>query len=350
MSNVSVTKKKLGNILLHLIIWGVLFGLPYFIAIGTDRTIDIFLKRSWIPLAFYVVLFYSNYLYLIENFLFEKKIYQFTIINIVLLFIIIYVNDELKQLFFNPELAAHPNHDDNMRPPRHMIMFLDIVRFGAPVLASIAAKTTSRWMKLDTERKEAENSKLQSDLQNLRYQIQPHFFFNSLNNIYSLVDISPEDAKKTIHTLGKLMRYLLYETETETVGLHQEVEFLKKYVELMKLRSSEKTTVQYTFPEGHQDIQIAPLLFISLVENAFKHGVSANQPSLLSFTMIMESKQLTFTSVNSNFPKQTTDKSGSGIGLENLKRRLELLYPNKNQLTTKQENDTFIATLKINLA
>ncbi|MCF8276977.1 MAG: histidine kinase [Flavobacteriales bacterium] len=331
-------------------VWGVLFALPYFIAIGNDRMMDSFLKRSWTPLVFYAVLFYSNYLYLLDEFLFRKKTYLYILINAGLILLAIFLDEQLKPYSFSNEMPMRPMGDgDGPRPPFRMFILLDVIRFGVPVLVSVAAKTTSRWMKLETERMDTENSKLQSDLQNLRYQIQPHFFFNSLNNIYSLVDISPEDAKKTIHTLGKLMRYLLYDTDTETVGLNQEIDFLTKYVELMKLRSSEKTTIQYTFPTGHHDVQIAPLLFISLVENAFKHGVSANQPSLISFVMKVDNDQLVFTSINSNFPKETSDKSGSGIGLHNLRQRLQLLYPNRNELNTKQEQDTFMATLKINL-
>lgn len=190
--------------------------------------------------------------------------------------------------------------------------------------------------------------KLQSELKHLKYQLQPHFFFNSLNNIYAMVDISPENAKKAIHNLSKMMRYFLYETNEEKVPLTKEIQFLLKYIDLMKLRFSNNTLVQTSFEEDLPEIEIAPLLFIAIVENAFKHGVSATQPSTITFGLEIENDLIKFTSVNKNFPKTDEDKSGSGIGLENLKKRLELIYPNVHQLITHiDENDYFNLLLTI---
>ena len=217
----------------------------------------------------------------------------------------------------------------------------------APLLFSIALKSTKRWVKTEAERKEATNVKLKSELQHLHYQLQPHFFFNSLNNIYALVDISPEQAKKSIHSLSKLMRYMLYETTDESVSLTKEIDFMKKYIELMKLRVSDKTVVNYSFPSEETGITIAPLLFISLIENAFKHGVSASKESTININITCTNKTVLFTIENDNFPKKTTDKSGSGIGLPNIEKRLELLYPNNNSFKTEVKDNHYRATLKI---
>ena len=211
-------------------------------------------------------------------------------------------------------------------------------------------KTTKRWEKTEAERKEATNFKLQSELQHLHYQLQPHFFFNSLNNIYSMVDFSPEEAKSSIHSLSKLMRYMLYETNMELVPLSKEIDFMKKYITLMKLRVSDKTTVNFNFPSEETEFNIAPLLFISLIENAFKHGVSASKESSINIQMNCKEKTVIFTVENDNFPKKTDDKSGSGIGLQNLEKRLQLLYPNKHIFETTIKNNRFIATLEIETA
>jgi LytS/YehU family sensor histidine kinase len=214
---------------------------------------------------------------------------------------------------------------------------------------SVALKTTERWLKTETERKEAMTNKLESELQHLKYQLQPHFFFNSLNNIYSLVDVSPEQAKQTIHSLSKLMRYLLYQTNNDKVSLTNEIQFITNYIELMKLRFTENTKIEYDFPVLKTDLQVAPLLFISLIENAFKHGVSASQKTEIVFKMNVNENRISFSIKNHNFPKTDSDKSGSGIGLQNMKKRLQLLYPGKYQFSTAVNDGFFVVNLVIEI-
>ena len=228
-----------------------------------------------------------------------------------------------------------------------MLIYVQSISYMAPLLFSIAVKSTKRWVETEAERKEAANTKLQSELQHLHYQLQPHFFFNSLNNIYALVDISPDQAKSSIHSLSKLMRYMLYETNEDRVPLSKEIDFMKKYIDLMKLRVSAKTKVSYDFPTKETGIQIAPLLFISLIENAFKHGVSANQEGHIDLRMTYDDKEVLFTIENDNFPKQADDKSGSGIGISNIRKRLDLLYPNKSDFRTQVKGNRFLTYLKI---
>jgi LytS/YehU family sensor histidine kinase len=241
----------------------------------------------------------------------------------------------------------HPDKNDDFRPSRSLFIYSDFILFSVPVVFSIAVKTTERWIKTEVERKEAVTIKLESELQHLKYQLQPHFFFNSLNNIYSLVDTSPEQAKQTIHSLSKLMRYLLYQTNDEKVSLKNEIQFITNYIELMKLRFTENTKIEYDFPVLKTDLQVVPLLFISLIENAFKHGVSASQESEISFKMSIDEKRIDFSIQNHNFPKTETDKSGSGIGLQNMKKRLQLLYPGKHEFSTAVKDGFFIVNLML---
>jgi len=231
-----------------------------------------------------------------------------------------------------------------------MFIYVQMVSYMAPLFFAIAVKTTKRWVKTEAERKEAANFKLQSELQHLHYQLQPHFFFNSLNNIYALVDISPNEAKASIHSLSKLMRYMLYETNVELVSLSKEIDFMKKYIDLMKLRVSDKTTVNYNFPEQVTTVKIAPLLFISLIENAFKHGVSASKESTININMTCLENTILFKIENNNFPKKVEDKSGSGIGIINIEKRLKLLYPHKNNFRTFVEDNRFIAELELEIS
>ena len=331
----------------HLLVWVVLFSMPYVLSYGQEQEINRVIAHFWIPLLFYAAIFYLNYFVLIDRFFFTKKTVQFVIINLAVISLFLLLREQLENTFFQDIARKATKDKDGAGPPFKMFIYVQMLSYLAPLLFSIAIKTTKKWVKTEAERKEAANYKLQSELQHLHYQLQPHFFFNSLNNIYSLVDVSPDQAKTSIHSLSKLMRYMLYETNMELVPLSKEVDFMKKYIDLMKLRVSDKTKVTYSFSAECAGIQIAPLLFISLIENAFKHGVSASKESLIDITLACEDKTVLFTIVNDNFPKETDDKSGSGIGLQNLEQQLQLLYPNKFKFETTTKDGRFSVYLKI---
>ncbi|MEP1488322.1 MAG: histidine kinase [Algibacter sp.] len=330
----------------HLLIWVVLFSMPYLLSYGQEQDINRVVIHFWIPLVFSAILFYLNYFVLIDKFLFTKKTIWFVGVNLILIGFFIFLKETIEGLYFQDLLKKRTSSDGPNRPFK-MFIYVQMISYMAPLLFSIAVKTTKRWVKTEAERKEAANFKLQSELQHLHYQLQPHFFFNSLNNIYAMVDVSPDQAKTSIHSLSKLMRYMLYETNEEQVSLSKEIDFMKKYMELMKLRVSDKTVVNYSFPSEGTEIKIAPLLFISLIENAFKHGVSASKESTIDINMTYNDSTVLFTIENHNFPKKIEDKSGSGIGLPNIKKRLELLYPNKNSFKTSVNDSRFVAQLEI---
>tara|TARA_R100001369_G_scaffold92181_2_gene135860 strand:- start:3152 stop:4189 length:1038 start_codon:yes stop_codon:yes gene_type:complete len=334
--------------LLHLLTWAVLIGLPYLLSVGQDQE-QIFnrtLIHSWIPLCFYAIIFYINYLYLIDRFFFNNKILPFILINIGVVAFFVFTNHELKGFLMDQLL---PDRTNVKGPPRNLFFYVDMIASMVPIVFSVALKTTERWYKSENERKEAQTIKLQAEIQHLKYQLQPHFFFNSLNNIYALVDSSPTTAKKTIHSLGKLMRYLLYDTETEKVALQKEIDFMTQYIELMKLRFSNKITISYSFPTVPPNIKVVPLLFITLVENAFKHGIPASSEASLSFKMEVTDTFLVFTAKNQNLPKSDSDKSGSGIGLENLRKRLQLLYPDSHSFVYQVKDEIFTAVLTLEI-
>ncbi|RCW90682.1 sensor histidine kinase [Winogradskyella arenosi] len=331
----------------HLLVWIVLFSMPYFLTYGQEQEMDRIKAHFWIPLCFSVFIFYSNYFVLVDRFLFPKKMLQFIAINTVMIVLFLFLKEHIEDTYFQEIIKKRLENTNRAEPPFKMAVYIQILSYMAPLLFSIALKTTKRWVQTEAERKEATNVKLQSELQHLHYQLQPHFFFNSLNNIYAMVDLSPDQAKTSIHSLSKLMRYMLYETNVETILLSKEIDFMKRYIELMKLRVSDKTVVNYSFPVKETGIKIAPLLFISLIENAFKHGVSASKESLITIDMTQEDHKIRFVIDNNNYPKQTDDKSGSGIGLQNLVKRLELLYPQKHEFKTFLKNDRFLVTLEI---
>ena len=186
---------------------------------------------------------------------------------------------------------------------------------------SVAIRMTENWYILEQEKKELENARSEAELQNLKSQLNPHFLFNTLNNIYSLIAIDPDRAQFAVHDLSRLLRHVLYEDNQKFVSLDHELNFMKSYIELMSLRLSGNVELKVDLPDDGKSVLVAPLLFITLIENAFKHGVSPTEPSFLFISVsigwkIQESAVTLKTVI---FPKKETDRSGSGIGLENLK-------------------------------
>lgn len=335
-------KNKNVELSLHLMIWLALFILPAAFSAGTDTSWKELFRFFWLQLIFLAVVFYANYLYLVKYVYDDKKFWFFTI-NLLLIFVLIYFKNEIFDI-----LEPHRrNPSDRKKPPASLFYFMNVLIYMIPVAFAIAINAGKKIKKAEEMKIEADNIKLQSELQHLKYQLQPHFFFNSLNNIYSLVDFDQEKAKHSIHSLSKLMRHLLYKTDVERINLSEEIEFLNKYIELMSLRLTDNTKVYTNFPQTIPEMKIAPLLFISIVENAFKHGISATKPSDIHFKIEIVDKEIFFTASNSNFPKTDADKSGSGIGVENLKKRLQLLYPKKHEFHSHLNDGMYIAEIKI---
>ena len=195
----------------------------------------------------------------------------------------------------------------------------------------------------DEVMKELEKRHLESELRCLKYQLNPHFFMNTLNNIYVLVDIDAVKAKETILKLSKLMGYVLYEAVGESVSLVREVRFLQSYMALMKMRYTEKLVVTADFPFVVPDVPVPPLLFISLLENAFKHGVSYRASSFVEVKMRVEGEDVFFSCRNSNH--KCRDMLHSGVGLDNVRKRLALLYGRNYTLTVTEDKDSYSVLL-----
>ena len=198
---------------------------------------------------------------------------------------------------------------------------------------------------------ELERQNLEQQLEYLKYQINPHFFMNTLNNIHALVDIDPEKAKSTILELSKMMRFVLYEGSKTVVPLEREISFLQNYITLMKLRYTDKVRIDVDVAQALPNKDVPPLMFITFVENAFKHGVSYRQESFIEIkleeTKHEEASQLVFTCRNSRIPKEE-DKHG-GVGLANVRQRLDLIYGKDYQLDIQDESDIYQVKLAIPL-
>ncbi|MGB5667400.1 MAG: histidine kinase [Maribacter sp.] len=204
-----------------------------------------------------------------------------------------------------------------------------------------------RWANLEQEKFKLQKENVENQLAFLKNQVSPHFFMNTLNNIHALVDIDSEEAKQSIIKLSSLMRHLLYDSEEKLTPIKKEVEFIQSYIELMRLRYTDKVTIEVDIPNEIPDASIPPLLFTSLLENAFKHGISYNKASFIKIAMSFKKDWLNFKLENSNHPIKT--EASSGIGIENTRKRLDLLYKNEYDLTISDTGETYSVNLNIPL-
>jgi len=190
------------------------------------------------------------------------------------------------------------------------------------------------------------NEKAQTELMHLKSQVNPHFFFNMLNNLYGLVDKDSKKAQELILKLSDMMRYSIYDGQKETVLLSEEITYLQNYIELHKMRYHKTIDVKFKVDIEGNDFQIMPLLFIILLENAFKHGVeNLRENAYVHINMKSENNQIFF-NIENNFDP-TIESEHRGIGLDNLKRRLELVYPKNHTLSFSKTNDVYEAQLNI---
>lgn len=333
----------------HAVAWAILFGMPFFFT-GREQsvTVESYLRFVIVPLSFMMV-FYANYFLLVDKFLFTRQAGKYVLSNLALIAVAMAGVHFLMQLLPPPQGMHH-------RPERSLqdiILFFtgNTLLYSLVAGLSVAIRMTGSWYKVEGERKELEKSNFEAELKNLKSQLNPHFLFNTLNNIYSLIAFSPEKAQQSVHDLSKLLRYVLYENNQHFVPLAKELDFLRNYIRLMRLRLPAHVEVKAELSEtGSPEMLIAPLLFISLIENAFKHGVSTGEPSFIYIAIhIGDDRKITCTIQNSYFPKNGHDKSGSGIGLANLRKRLELLYPERYVLRCERAGDTYLSGLVLYL-
>ena len=248
-----------------------------------------------------------------------------------------------------PRFEDRPDRHRGERPPlfmgQHDIIAIVILLLMMGMNIGIKLYFKQRGDRKRLEQLEKEN--LEQQLEYLKYQINPHFLMNTLNNIHALVDIDPEKSKQTILELSKMMRFVLYEGNKQVVPLDREIAFQQNYIQLMKLRYTDKVKITVDVPKSLPNKEVPPLMFITFVENAFKHGVSYRQASFIDIAISIEEDKLVFDCRNSRIPKED-DKHG-GVGLANVKKRLELIYGNRYTLDIKDEQDTYTVKLSLPL-
>jgi len=338
----------------QVLVWAFVILMPaalsWLITGSNEHSVSVFKMTLQIMtpvLVFYVV----NYLWLVPAFLFrEGKRKWFYIVNGILLLAF-----NAKGLFPDPipeetkaALAENlPFTIKDLWAWYAGLLFVAVLVQCVFIMLAVGVRQIGRNNELKLRIEEEKRKGAEAELNWLKNQLNPHFLFNTLNNISSLTQIDPDKAQDSIGQLSELLRYALYDSDRETVPLAGEIEFMDNYIDLMSLRCNEMTTVEKDFPAHTGDAKVAPLLFISLIENAFKHGVNARYPSFIRVGMRFDGSDLVFTCENSGFEKAGTDHVGSGIGLENLQRRLELLYPGAFEYKTSGDGQTYCASVRL---
>jgi hypothetical protein len=204
----------------------------------------------------------------------------------------------------------------------------------------------SHWTRSEQNRLKTEKENVQTQMVFLKNQVSPHFFMNTLNNIHALVDIDSEEAKESIMRLSDLMDYMLYRSESSFVSLVQELEFIDSYVELMRLRYTDDVEINLDFPDIVPQVLVPPLLMISFIENAFKYGVDAEKDSFINIYFEIHEKRMTFKAENS-IHNPEAEKRQQGIGIENARKRLNLIFNDSYELKINDKNNIFSVTLNI---
>lgn len=362
-----------GCLLKSLIFWGLwllLFLLPLIQGLFAFEESAGFPWRSvfrfWNSLILFFIAFLLHDLVLLPVYTRKGREWVYVILTLVLisLFTVVQyrIHRQRESIYYRPnvEHAAPPVHSDAPPPHHHVSPKPPKGRLPMPVVAdtcllvlllgfNLAVVLIFRYKKMEEERKQLENMRMQDELRYLKAQIDPHFFMNMLNNIHSMVDVNPELAQQMILDLSKLMRYVLYEGSNSYTTFENEVQFISKYVELMRQRyPSDKVEVSLDVPETPSaSLLLPPLLFISFVENAFKHGVSYMRKSEISVSLSEEPSRICFRCSNTRPPLETRADTKGGVGLANVRRRLDLLYQDRYKLDIVETDEIYSVILII---
>ena len=332
-TKIDKSKSKYRYLVLHLLCWSVVIIIPMFFHSSSDEWMVVWNRYvRWLgnPLA-YILVFYLNYLWVVPLFLFKKKDWRlFLLINLFVLMGGLLVMDVWHwcAVQYLPEIGNNASR----RPPfvKFPRYFWSVLTLILIVALAVAVRMIQRWHHIEEARQEAEAARAEAELSNLRNQLNPHFLLNTLNNIYALIAFDQDKAQMAVGELSKLLRYVLYENQQDFVPLCKEADFMRNYIELMKIRVTDHVKIDTNINiQPNDSTPVAPLIFISLIENAFKHGISPQGAGEIKVDLSQSDGNITCEIHNTCYPKRENDKSGSGIGLEQVSRRLELIYPDQ---------------------
>lgn len=306
--------------------------------------------------SFLIALTFFNTRWLAPKYLLQRKFGRYYLILFLSCVLIIVVLRQAEIWLHIPEsFAKIADESGRSQKNEGRGVFISFYIFLIEILVlgvNIASILVKKWEEEKSIRLRTEKDKVEMELSFLKSQINPHFFFNSLNTVNALTYTDVGESRNALKKLALIMRYILYNTSDESATLAEEIDFVKNYLDLMKMRSPHRVQIDFFTRVHSPERKIAPMLFLPFIENAFKHGVSAQNESPISVSIRQENEQIIFESKNKRFERRTTDMFSQseqpGIGIRNTRRRLDLLYANRYELTIRQETG-FEVLLKINL-
>ena len=348
----SIGRIKIPQLVFTLIFWVCFLLLP-FLFIPHNRDRSAFESERFIFLYIYcclvlAIFYYCNSEVLIPKLLAKRKIWLYIFIILVFFFcflcfyFVIWKNAEETRQFLERHPASH--RDNNVV----FILFSPTFLFLIAFTFSSVSKIISRWFDAEKVKEEVSKQQLETELSLLRSQVNPHFLFNTLNSIYSLTLSNNAQASDAVMKLSRIMRYTLEESQSEYVSLADELAFINSYLELQKLRTTDKVHVIYEVDDVSEDVKIPPLLLLPFIENAFKFGVSARLQTSIFIAVRVKEATLTFVCENDIVPNLAMPKS-TGTGIANVKRRLDLLYGNNYQLNIDKTNEKYKVTIHLKI-
>lgn len=335
-------KVKSFSIAIHALVWMLLLVIPY---VTTDQVfnsldplsdIKYFLLCLVLSTAL-ITTFYFNYFFLIPKYLLAKKYWlYFSFLLLAIVIVFIFSGGIFFFFDFNPE----------KKPAIEKI--IPVIIINALLLWLLSIASSILWAAYN-RLKQTENEKLSAQIASLKSQINPHFLFNTLNNIYAAaIDTSPK-AADMVDKLSEMMRYTMKDTQQDFVLLEDEINYISNFIELQKLRLDRSVKLEYCSLENIPPLQIAPMLLIAFIENAFKHGVNSEQKSHIKIELAINKTELQLNVVNNKVDVQKDISERSGLGITNTCHRLNLIYPSKHLLVINDTEKEFSVSLHINL-
>ena len=328
------------QIVVHISMWILLYGFTFYPILNNARPLpsDVFPK-----LIVIISLFYFNYFYLVPAYLLRKNVLVYFVVSLLIIIISVVVLN----YFYEPKFPE--NRFINAKPPMDfglMPFYRSFISLGIPYVISAILRMYVEWKRNENLRLSVEKESIKSELQFLKAQLNPHFLFNSLNTIYALSVKKSPDTSEAIVDLSELMRYMLYEADKDLVPLNKELDYIKSYIQLQRLRLSDSENVSLKITGEDRGKAVPPLLFISFIENAFKYGTDYKGKTFVKITLTVTDASI-YLNVQNKIGIFKEPTKNSGIGLENIKNQLELIYPDLHILKVENDGKNYEVSLTI---
>jgi len=339
---------KTSEVIIHLIAWLTFLSFSILFVLQVSRqSLSSSLEHPWALVQYmfvFIGIYYFNTNYLFTRFYFHQKYLLYSLSCLALLILVLTIKPFHKlNMQFQPDFRAKPEVRKINRPVMHldlMSMFIFITFMGM----GTALRSTKEWQLTEKRAIQAEAERAHANLSFLKAQINPHFLYNTLNNIYTLCINGHPEAAESIMKLSHIMRYITDEADRNYVPLQGEIHCIDNFIELQRLRLGKKTQLHYKVSGDLSGHLISPLILMTFIENVFKYGISNHHPGTIHINLKIQGAKLTFHTCNPNFHK-FKQQTRNGLGISNTKKRLDLLYPGKHQLNILNKNNLFTVDL-----